>query len=138
MRRLRIVLALGLGLGLAPALAQVPVQTLPGAATTAGGNASGTVGTGGTTFQLVFAGAGNSIAPATSTPGARHGCSIQNNGTHVMYVTEALGVSASTQAKAWQVSAYGGIFNCNFAGVVFIGEIDLTGTAGDAFAATQF
>ena len=120
---------------LAPATAQQPVQTLPYPATSRSGNSSTTITTT-NTFQLVFAAAQNSPAPVPG-PGARHGCSIQNNGTHTMYVTEGQGVALSSLTNSWQVAA-GNLFTCNFNGIVLTGEIDITGTSGDAFVATQF
>lgn len=114
-----------------------PVQTTPGPATSKGGNASSTIGTGGGTFQQVFAATG----PSTSGPGQqsfRKGCLIQNNGSHVMWVTEGLGTATSTEAKATQVQV-GGSYNCETpAGVVLTGEIDITGTSGEAFYAAQY
>jgi len=131
-------LALALALSVASAQAQQTVVTLPAPATSANGDASGTISPGGSTFQKVFGGAGNSVAPTVGTSGARHGCSVQNNGTHSMYVTEGLGVSVSTLTNSWVVLSGGGLFNCNFAGIVLTGEIDISGTLGDAFVAKQF
>ena len=118
------------------ASAQQAVVSAPLPATSANGDASGTVAVTGT-FQKVFGGAGNTIAPPPGTPGERHGCSVQNNGTHTMYVTEGTGVVGSSLTNSWQV-AVAQLFNCNFGGVVLTGEIDLTGTAGDAFVAKQY
>lgn len=126
-----------LAAGARSAEAQQQMQTLPSGATTNGGNASSTITSTGA-FQLVWSGAGNSIAPVVGTVGARHGCTIQNNGTHVMYVTEAIGVAASTTAKAAQVPASGGVYHCADGVVVLVGEIDITGTAGDTFYAAQY
>lgn len=126
-----------LAFGLRPCSAQQFVTTIPAPASSAGGDASGTIAVT-NTFQKLFAGAGNSIAPTVGTPGARHGCSVQNNGTHTMYVSESLGVAASALTTSWQIAASGGLFNCNFGGVVLFGEIDITGTSGDTFVAKQF
>lgn len=130
----------GLGVGLVVGLltngafAQQQVLTVPLPALS--GDASGTIASTGT-FQLVWAGTGTSAAPAPATSPTRHGCSIQNNGANVMYVSEGQGLGASTTGAAWQVVA-GALFNCNFAGIVLTGEIDITGTSGDAFVAKQF
>lgn len=107
---------------------QQPVSTFPGQATTAQGNSSSTIGVT-NTFQKIWS--------ATSLPNLRKGCTIQNNGSHNMYVSEGLGVSASTLTNAAIVSA-GGLYHCGDGGVVLVGEIDITGTAGDAFYASQY
>ena len=130
------------GLGLAallatafPAAAQQQVLTVPLPALS--GDASGTITTT-NTFQKIWGASGLSGAPTTGSAGARHGCSVQNNGSHTMYVTESTGVAASTTSNSWQIPSSGGVFNCNFGGVVLSGEIDITGTSGDAFVAKQF
>ena len=88
-------------------------------------NASGTVTTG-STFQKVF-----------GANSHRAGCTIQNNSTNTMYVTEGLGVSASTTGNAVHLAA-GAAYNCQVGGMVLTGEIDLTTvSAGDAFYAAQ-
>ena len=136
---MRKILALALLLGLvSPSLAQQVVQTIPAPGTTGAGNASSTIGTGGSTFQKVFSGANNSVAPTVGTAGARHGCTIQNNGTHTMYVTEGLGTAASTLTNSVQLAAGLAYYCGNPNGITLIGEIDITGTAGDAFYAAQF
>lgn len=106
-----------------------PVATVPYPATSAGGNASGTIAATGT-FQKVWS------ATGAGTP-LRKGCTIQNNGTHNMYVSEGLGVAASTESNSLVLAA-GGIYYCSVNGVVLDGEIDITGTAGDAFYAAQY
>lgn len=134
---MRLILAGGLAIGLvAPTLAQQTVITRPQPVTSAGGDASGTI-TSTNTFQKVFAGANNTVAPTVGTPGQRNACLIQNNGTHIMYVTEGKGISASTLLNSWQISANGGLFYCTQANVILVGEIDVTGTSGDAFVASQ-
>jgi len=89
-------------------------------------NGSSTIGTGGSTFQLLFA--------ATLKRG---GCTVQNNGTHNMYVSFNLGVAASTTANSIVVPA-GGVAYCQVNGNVITGEVDITGTSGDAFYAAQY
>jgi hypothetical protein len=137
--RLAPALALALALALAPALAQsqslpAPVATWPTYATTAGGNASGTIGTGGGTFQLVFAAGSTNQGQG---PFPRRGCTIQNNGTHTMWISEGLGVATATEAKSFQLAA-GAVYDCSVNGSVLIGEIDITGTASDPFYAAQW
>lgn len=135
--RLAWRLALGLLLGLATsASAQQPVMTSPSLGTTTNNNASSTITTT-NTFQLVFA------AGSTNTgngPAPRRGCTIQNNGTHNMELTEGganAGATTSTVTKSW-VLAPGNVTYCTMFGTVLIGEIDITGTSGDAFYATQY
>ncbi len=130
----RVVVASLLALLVTSALAQNVVWTVPEPALSA--DYSGTI-TVTNTFQKVFSGANNTVAPTTGTSGARHGCSIQNNGTHTMYVSEGAGIASSTLATSWQVAA-GALFNCNFGNIVLSGEIDITGTSGDAYVAKQF
>jgi hypothetical protein len=89
-------------------------------------NGSSTIGTGGSTFQLLFAATLN-----------RGGCTIQNNGTHNMYVTFNLGVAGSTLTNSIILSA-GDVAYCQVNGNVITGEVDITGTAGDAFYAAQY
>lgn len=113
------------------------VQTQPLPSTTTGGNASSTITTT-NTFQLVWAATPNSFSvPVTSGTAVRHGCSIQNNGTHNMYVSEGQGKALASLTNSWVLAA-GNTFSCNFNGVVLTGEIDITGTSGDAFFASQF
>lgn len=122
-------------LALLPAGAQQAVWTVPLPATTSGGNASTTIAVT-NTFQLVFA--STTVAPGSPTSGvsSRHGCTIINQGTNTMWVTEGIGAAGSTKAKA-VVLAPSASFYCNWNGVVLVGEIDITGTAGDGFYATQ-
>lgn len=121
-----------------PASAQSPVVTLPKPATTAGGNVSGTITTT-NTFQRLWPNTGlGGFAPAPSGTIARSGCTIINNGTHSMYVTEGLGTAASTTSNSVIVPA-GGPYYCGaLGGPVLTGEIDITGTSGDAFYAAQY
>ena len=135
---MRIVIAALLALALAQeAKAQEVIYTNPVPATTLGGDASGTIAVTGT-FQRVWGAAAGTYAPVVGSAGSRRGCSIENNGTHAMYVNEATPVASATTSNTWIVTANGGLFNCNFGGVVLTGEIDITGTVGDAFVAKQF
>lgn len=113
-----------------------PVQTQPAPASTAGGNASSTI-TSTNTFQQVFAAAGPSVSGAGTTPG-RKGCTIENNGTHNMWVTEALSVAASTTALAVVLQPTQ-VYSCEtVAGIALQGQINITGTSGDSFYAAQY
>lgn len=128
---------LGLGLLLALLLlapsgqAQTPVFTVQTPGSTSGGNASGTVASTGV-FQKVF-----SSAPQQPGAPGRKGCTIINYGSHTMYVTEGLGVAASTTGAAVQLSG-GQAYYCSVNGTVLSGEIDITGTSTDAFYAAQY
>lgn len=108
------------------ALGQVPVVTSPQPVSTSGGNGSTTIGSTGT-FQKVW---GANVA--------RRGCTIVNKGANTMYVTEGLGVAASTQTLAAQVAVGGAFYCANPGGTVLTGEIDITGTTSDAFYAAQY
>lgn len=117
--------------GYALAQSGQPVTTLPAPATTAGGNASGTI-TSTNTFQLVFA-----ATKQTPESPQRRGCTIQNNGTHNMWVTEGYTVATATAANA-VVVPQAGIYYCSVNNIALTGEIDITGTSGDAFYAAQY
>jgi hypothetical protein len=113
------------------AVAQQPVLTLPGPATTAGGNASTTIAST-NVWQQVFA--GTSSAPASAK---RHGCTVINQGSNTMWVTEGLATSASTKPLA-VVLAANQAYYCSVGEVVLTGQINVTGTAGDTFYAAQY
>ena len=119
-----------------PAQAQQVIYANPVAATSLGGDASTTITTT-NTFQRLWSAAAGTYAPVAGTAGSRKGCSVQNNGTHNMYVNEGTAMASATTSNTWLLAA-GQIFNCNFGGVVLTGEIDITGTSGDAFVAKQF
>ncbi len=105
-----------------------PTTVSPGWATTKNGNVSGTVAATGV-FQQVF--------PATSAASPRNGCTIQNNSAHTMYVTEGIGIAGSTTANSAQLPA-GLVYYCQSGVVALQGEVDVTGTTGDAFYAAQY
>lgn len=107
-----------------------PVTAYPTPATSAGGNVSGTIASTGA-FQKLWGATGGSAGPF------RKGCTIQNNGTHNMNVSEGLGVAGSTTGNSVVVPA-GGIYYCQVGQIVLTGEIDITGTATDAFYAAQY
>lgn len=113
-----------------------PVQTQPAPATTSGGNVSSTI-TSTNTFQQVFGAVGPSVSGAGVSPG-RKGCTLQNNGTHNMWVTEGLSVAAATEATAVELSP-GQSYQCETsAGIALQGQINITGTSGDTFYAAQY
>lgn len=109
------------------ASAQEAVRTNPGYNTST--NASGSIAVT-NTFQQVFAAASNSQASA-----GRKACSIQNNGTHAMFVFPGPLASATT-ATSFQIAA-GSTWTCNVQNVVRTDQINITGTAADTFAADQ-
>lgn len=138
MRNVGAAGAVAAALVLAPALAlaQTPVWTVPQPGTTAGGNGSSTIAVT-NTFQKVFAASSAAPGAAPGSPGSRHGCTVINQGGNNMWVTEALGVTASTKALA-VVLVPNQAYYCNWNGTVLEGEIDITGTAGDGFYAAQY
>lgn len=101
-----------------------PVVTQPGPSSSAGGNASSTIASTGV-FQQIWAAA------------RRNGCTVQNNGSHVMDVTEGLSVAASLVTLA-VVLQPGQTYLCAADGSVLVGQVNITGTAGDAFYAAQY
>lgn len=106
---------------------QAPVATSPVVATSAGGNSSSTISVT-NTFQQIW--------PANVAPQYRRGCTVQNNGANNMWVTEGIPFASATKAKATVINP-GGVYNCQFGGMVLVGEIAITGTSGDAFYAAQ-
>lgn len=133
-RHERCALAGALAFALLPSIAWgqqgQQVVTVPSAVSTKGANASSTITSTGV-FQVLFA-----ATPVDVNRAPRRGCTIQNNGSHTMYVTEGLGTTDSTTALAVQLAA-GQVYYCQQGGVVLSGEIDITGTADDAFYAAQ-
>ncbi len=129
---LALVIGVAVALALLPSLAvadnKPPTTVSPGWATTKNGNVSGTVAATGV-FQQVF--------PATSAASPRNGCTIQNNSAHTMYVSEGLGIAGSTTANSAQLAA-GMVYYCQSGVVALQGEVDVTGTTGDVFYASQY
>jgi len=77
------------------------------------------------TFQQVLAG-----------NGTRKGCTIQNQGTHVMYVYPGVASAATTGASL--MLQPGQVFLCQSTGSSVITDpISMTGTAGDAWVANE-
>lgn len=74
------------------------------------------------TFQTALA--------APTTPGVRHGCSIQNLGANNMFVNFGSATPVSyTSIKL----VTGAIVRCDAGGVVLQDTIQISGTAGDVF-----
>lgn len=131
-------LALLLALSLIPGLSfgQSPVITIPQWGTTSGGgNASGTI-TVTNTFQKVFSATGPSSANAVAAN--RKGCTIVNGGSNNMWVTEGMTTATSVKSSSITLSSGQAYYCGNTGGTVLIGEVDITGTAGDAFYAAQW
>jgi len=123
MKKLLALLAL-LGAIFAPsfASAQNPVITKPYAVTTS--NASSTIAS-----TNVF----QSIWSADTTVTGRTSCTVQNNGTHTMYVFFGP-IASATTAKSVQLSAGQSVY-CSVNGMVLKDQVSITGTIGDAFYA---
>jgi hypothetical protein len=74
----------------------------------------------------------NTFQQALAGNGTRKGCTIQNQGTHTMYVFPGTTAAATTAASLLLQS--GQIFMCQSTGSSVITDpINITGTAGDAF-----
>lgn len=110
------------------AFAQANVTTLPAPTTTTGNNASSTI-TVTNTFQQVFA--------ATTPSAPRRGCTIQNNGTHNMYVEEGVATGSATTGNSAIVTP-GSPWYCGVNGLALYGAVQITGTSGDAFYAASY
>lgn len=119
---LRLFLIIGALLFSLPSFAQQTVITRPYGVTT--GNASSTI-TVTDTFQTVF-------AASTDTVG-RTACTIQNNGTHTMYVFFGARTSA-TKDTSLQLAA-GQYVLCSSGNDILKDEVSVTGTSGDKFYA---
>jgi hypothetical protein len=128
MKRIFRTLALVVGVALAtPLLAasEFPVVTYPQGR--ASKNVSSTIQSASNAFQQVIPAVTGGVAEQ------RASCTIQNNGTHTMYVF-AGPIASATLTNSVQLPA-GQFFYC-YAGVTVISDqISITGTAGDAFYA---
>jgi hypothetical protein len=113
---------------------QNPVQITPSTGTTSGGQASGTISST-NTWQEVFAPTGQ----WSGVPGAqpRRGCTIQNNGTHNMYVEEGTSTANASTTSA-SVVAPGNPWYCEYGGIALGGQVNIYGTSGDPFYAAQY
>ena len=126
MRKILILfVALSVGAS-APTLAggEPPVVTYPQGRSSV--NVSGTI-TSTNTFQSVIASVVGGISQN------RASCTIQNNGTHTMYVFPGP-IANATLTNSVQVPT-GGFFYCYTGVTVLVDQISITGTAGDAFYA---
>lgn len=127
----KIFLVLGLLLFPHLALAQTPVITKPYLAAT--NNGSGTIAVT-NTFQQIFAASARPQAQGGVGP-VRSACTIQNNGTHIMYVYFGP-IANATTATSSQLAANQSL-NCNTGPVVLSDQVSITGTSGDVFYAAQ-
>lgn len=112
-------------IGTESAFAQAqPVITRPYNATT--NNASSTIAST-NTFQSIWA--------ADTTTVGRTSCTIQNNGTHTMYVFFGP-IASATTSNSVQLQA-GQVVYCSINGVILRDQVSITGTSGDAFYAAR-
>lgn len=77
----------------------------------------------------------NTFQQALSASGPRLGCTIQNNGTHTMYVFFGDTTPADT-TTSFQVAPGGSIY-CSAGVVVLYGQVLITGTANDVFVVSN-
>jgi hypothetical protein len=120
---------LGMLLYSGPLFAQQAVQVVPLQVTTT--VVSGTISVT-NTFQSIFANT------QTSNPGARGrtSCTVQNNGTHTMFVFFGP-IANATLTNSFQVGP-GAAILCSLAnGSTLQDQVSITGTATDAFVASQ-
>ena len=131
-----------LALGVSLASAQTPVVTQPYVQITTQ-NTSSTIAVT-NTFQSVFAATGALASYSSTSPGTlgnpvvnkqRAACTLQNNGTHTMYVFFGPLASATTSSSV--VLSAGQSVQCNVGGVTLQDQVSITGTSGDAFYAAQ-
>jgi len=122
-------LALVAALVLAPGLghAQSAVKTYPLQVNTA--NASGTVAST-NVFQSIWA-----AVPIVNGQQGRTSCTVQNNGTHTMYVF--FGAIANATEGASVTLTTGQSVNCSVNNVTLQDQVSITGTSGEAFYAAQ-
>lgn len=111
-----------------PCFAQQAVQVIPLQVTTTVVSGSISVTN---TFQSVF---NNS---QTSNPGARGrtSCTVQNNGTHTMYVFFGP-IANATTTNALQIGP-GQVILCQIGGATLQDQVSITGTSFDTFVANQ-
>lgn len=78
----------------------------------------------------------NTFQSALNANGNRNGCTLQNQGSHTMFIYAGQPTAATTSASL-QI-APGQIFNCGAnATTVITDGIAVTGTAGDGFVANE-
>ena len=68
--------------------------------------------------------------------GGRHGCLIQNTGTHTQYVYFGA-IASATTSNAFQLSPGQTIACASVYGVVAQDAVNITGTAGDGYVVTS-
>lgn len=61
----------------------------------------------------------------------RRGCTIQNTGTHTMFVFFGA-IGSATTSNSIQING-GQIVNCQVGGIILQDAVSITGTAGDPF-----
>lgn len=117
----------------APAKAQSPVLTFPGASEVCPGgvsanchNSSSTI-TVTNTFQSLF---------ARNANGQRRDCLVQNNGTNQMLVYVGP-IAGATAGKSFVLDS-GTWFACRGTDLTVQDQISITGTSGDAFTAIMY
>lgn len=120
----RLLAALALLAFALPAFGQQVVTYPSGSFST---NSSGAIASS-SAFQSVF-------AAAQDINSGRHGCVIQNNSTHTMYVYFGPITSATTPTSL-QITA-GQTASCTQGGVVSRDQVSIAGTSGDIFYANQ-
>lgn len=101
--------------------AQTPVVTQPKGVTS--NNSSSTISSS-NVFQSIWAANSNRTA-----------CTIQNNGTHNMWVF--FGAIANATENNSVVLQAGQYLNCNSGNVILQDQVSITGTSTDAFFAAQ-
>lgn len=103
------------------------VTTYPIVGTTLNGGASSTIAVT-NTYQMLW--------PLNKN---RHSCVIVNVGANTMFVTEGITTAQSPTTNAGPFPVLpNGQFTCQFGQTALTGQINITGTAGDAFYAAQF
>lgn len=110
--------------GVSYAYSQSPVITQPYGSTTLNSSSTITVTN---TFQSIWIASGGNTG--------RVGCTIQNNGTHNMYVYFGP-IASATTTNSILISA-GQSVNCNSGSVILKDQVSITGTANDVFYAAQ-
>lgn len=113
--------------GIAIAQQGSPVTTFPAPQTLV--DASGTIGVT-NTFQSV-------LASKIGASGAqiRHNCTIQNNGSHTMWVFFGP-IANAVASKSYQISSGQLIYCSGPSGITLQDQVSITGTATEAFTAS--
>ena len=127
MRRLALILLALVWASCAQAQNGQPVTTFPAPQSTV--NVSGTISVTDTFQEILPSKIG--VPPAQ----LRHNCSIQNNGSHTMYVFFGP-IASATEAKSFQVAPSGTIYCGGPVSITAQDQVSITGTSGEAFTAT--